>query len=104
MEFEGIITMMWTEETVWQNSTRKITLVIEEDSDRDYKQSLVLEQLWDKKVDLAKWFAQWDKVRATLDCRAREYNGRRYNSLSAWRIEKSWGTSSSNSSSDDLPF
>lgn len=104
MEFEGIITMMWQEETVWQNNTRKITLVIEEDSDRDFKQSLVLEQLWDKKVDMAKQFAQWDKIKATLDCRCREYNGRWYNSISAWRIEKTSGNTSTSSQSDDLPF
>lgn len=104
MEFEWIITVMWQEETVWQNNTRKITVVLEEDSDRDFKQSLVLEQLWDKKVDMAKSFSQWDKVKATLDCRAREYNGRRYNSLSAWRMEKVWGASAPTNTDDDLPF
>ena len=96
--------MMWNEETVWQNNLRKITLVVEEDSEKDFKQSLVLEQLWDKKVDMAKQFAQWDKIKVTLDCRWKEYNGRRYNSISAWRMEKASGSTSANNQSDDLPF
>lgn len=108
MEFQGIVIEMWQEETVWQNNTRKITLVLEEESDNQYKQSLVLEQLWDRKVDMAKALSKWDRVRATLDCRAREYNGRWFNSLSAWRLEKmDWSSSSTSSSSeqaDDLPF
>lgn len=30
IEFEGIITMIWQEETVWANNSRKVTFVIEE--------------------------------------------------------------------------
>jgi len=107
MEFEGTISMMWQEETVWQNNLRKVTFVLEWDpNDKWFKQSLVLEQLWDNKVDAVKDLAVWDRVKISLDCRAKEYNGRWYNGLSAWRVEKvNWATATNNAPvDDDLPF
>lgn len=101
MEFEGKIIFMGSEETVGANNTRKITFVLEENTDKEFKQSICLEQLWDKKVDMAKNFKEWDIVKVSLDCRARERNGRWFNGLSAWRME--WDSNSSNNS-DDLPF
>jgi hypothetical protein len=55
---------------------------------------------------MVKDFNVWDKVNAYLNSRAKEYNGRRFNSISAWRLEKMDGTatSASQSQSDDLPF
>jgi len=107
MEFEGIITMMWNEETVWKNDLRKLTFVLEEDTDKEYKWSIAVDVLADK-VDMMKDYKKWDKVKVWLNFRAREYNGRRFNSISARRIDKTeWATASSNNSApadDDLPF
>jgi hypothetical protein len=104
MNFEWIITMIGNEETVWQNNLRKITFVIEEESDREFKWSIAVDIFGDR-VDMMKDFKVWDKVNAALNSRAREYNGRRFNSISAWRLEKANWSSSSNSNNDnDLPF
>ncbi len=107
MEFEGIITMIWSEETVWQNNSRKVTFVIEEETDREFKWSIAID-LWNDKADLIKDFKQGDKVKAGLNFRAREYNGRRFNGVSAWRLERLDGSAPSSASTapadDDLPF
>jgi len=106
MNFEWIITLIGNEETVWQNNLRKITFVIEEDSDKEFKWSIAVDVFWEK-VDMMKDYKVWDKVNASLNSRAREYNGRRYNSISAWRLEKTnWSSTSTNSNTanDDIPF
>ena len=83
MIFEGKITFIGSEETVGANNTRKIVFVIEENTDGEFKKSIVCEQLGDKKVDAVKELKVWDIIKAHLDSRAREYNGRWYNSISA---------------------
>ncbi len=107
MEFEGIITMMGKEEAVGQNNLRKLTFVLEEDTDKEYKGSVAIDIFGDK-VDIMKDFKQWEKVRASLNFRAREYNGKRYNGVSARRVDKADGATASSSPSapadDDLPF
>ncbi len=107
MEFEGIITMMGKEETVGQNNLRKLTFVLEEDTDKEYKGSVAIDIFGDK-IEMIAWFKQGDKVKAGLNFRAREYNGRRFNGVSARRIDKAeWATASANPSApadDDLPF
>lgn len=103
MEFEGIITMIWSEETIWQNNARKVTFVVEEETDKEFKWSIAID-LWNDKVDLIKDFNQGDKVKVGLNFRAREYNGRRFNGVSAWRLEKTNWSSNVSSATDDLPF
>ena len=99
--------MMWKEETVGQNNLRKLTFVLEEDTDREYKWSIAVDIFGDK-IDMLAWFKQGDKVKASLNFRAREYNGRRFNGVSARKIEKSqWATANDAPSApadDDLPF
>jgi hypothetical protein len=48
MEFQGIIIYKSPIETVGQNGTEKITVVIEEVTDREYKSSIVLENLGER--------------------------------------------------------
>jgi hypothetical protein len=107
MEFEGIITMMWVEETVWANNLRKINFVLEEETDREFKSSMAIDVFGDR-VDMMKDYKQWDKVKVGLNFRAREYNGRRFNGVSAWKIDKLEGSTPSSKPSapadDDLPF
>jgi len=106
MEFEGIITMIWQEETVWANNSRKVTFVIEEETDREFKGSIAID-LWNDKADLIKDFKEGDRVKAWLNFRAREYNGRWFNGVSAWRLDKlDWSAPVAKAApaDDDLPF
>ena len=43
-----------------------------------------------------------DHVKVSLNYRAREFDGRRFNSIWAWRIE--WTAGASSNGGDDLPF
>ncbi len=100
--------MMWIEETVWANNLRKINFVLEEETDREFKSSMAIDVFGDK-VDMMKDYKQWDKVKVGLNFRAREYNGRRFNSISAWKIDRlNWASATSPKPSapadDDLPF
>ena len=89
----------------------KQTFVLEENSDKQYKDSMAID-LFGEKTWLIKNFKVWDSIKVWLNFRAREYNGRRFNSLWAWRVEATDGSSSSSSSQpkqskkvdDDLPF
>jgi hypothetical protein len=48
MEFQGIIIYKSPIETVGQKGTEKITVVIEEITDREYKSSIVIENLGER--------------------------------------------------------
>ena len=52
-------------------------------------------------TDLIKQYKVGDHVKVFLNYRAREYDGRRFNSIGAWKIE--WNAGSS-TSGDELPF
>jgi hypothetical protein len=54
-----------------------------------------------EKTELIKQYKVWDHVKVSLNYRAREYDGRRFNSIGAWKIE--WNGESSNGG-DELPF
>ena len=100
MTIEGKIIFISEESIVWQKELPKISFVVEEDSDREFKNSLMIDLLWER-TELIKQYKVWDHVKVSLNYRAREYDGRRFNSIWAWRIE--WDANSSNNS-DELPF
>lgn len=100
MTIEWKIIFISEESIVWQKELPKISFVIEEDSDREFKNSLMIDLLWER-TELIKQYKVWDHVKVSLNYRAREYDWRRFNSIGAWKIE--WDTSYSNSS-DELPF
>lgn len=108
MNFEGTITYISEEQAVGQNNIPKITFVLEENTDREIKGSVVVDILWEK-IELIKSHKIWDIIKVSLNFKASEYNGKRYNRVSCRKIE--WQGSSSNGSSqskssndDDLPF
>ena len=104
MEFEGIVTILGEEEKIGQNEIPKKTFVLEEDTDREYKGSMAVD-VFNDKISLLDGVAIWDKVKVWLNFRSREYNGRYFNSISAWRLDKMDGGSAAPANTDeDLPF
>ncbi|MBO4203922.1 DUF3127 domain-containing protein [bacterium] len=82
---------------------QKRTFVIEENSDREFKNSLAID-LRGEKTGLIDSFNENDMVRVNLTYRAKQSNkeaDRRFNSIGAWKIEPLGGSSASGS---DLPF
>jgi len=104
MEFEGIITSIGKEEEIGKNGLKKLTFVVEENSDREYKSSMAID-LFNDKIDLIKVYKVGAMVKVGLNFRAREYNDRWFNSIGAWRIDGGSATSAKASeSNEDLPF
>ncbi len=105
MDFTGKITFIGTEEKVWQNETPKLTFVVEEEG-KEYPSSVAVD-LRKEKIDEIKNFKIWDSIKISMNFRAREYNGRYFNSISAWRLQKTDWTATSSASTeenDELPF
>lgn len=93
---------------VGANNLRKVTFLLEEITDKEFKWSIAIDILWDK-VDMIKSYKVGDNVKAYLNFRASEYNGKHFNRITAWKIEAATGGDSSSSSAsketqDDLPF
>ena len=87
MEFEGKLISKSAIEEVGENALKKITIVLEENSDKEYKNSIAID-LFKDKIDLVKDVKQNEVIVAHLNIKAKEYNGRQFNNISAWRIDK----------------
>lgn len=98
MEFEWIIKVIGEKEVI-NDKLSKLTFVLEESTDKEYKGSMAIE-VFNDKIDLIKAFKVGDEVRAGLNFRSREYKWRYFNSISAWRID----SISNDTTSEDLPF
>jgi Domain of unknown function (DUF3127) len=107
MEFQGKIIFKSGIETVGQNAMQKQAIVLEEVTDREIKGSILVEQLGDK-VNMIAEYNIGDVIKVSLNTRAKEYNGRYYNSVGAWKVElitRGNGASAAAAQSDgDLPF
>ena len=107
MQYEGIITNILDVEQIGENKTDKRTVILEENSDREYKGGLAFD-LWGEKVSLIDAYKVGDIINTSLNVKVREYNGRRYNSISAWKLEGKGSTDTTvpaeKEGDDDLPF
>ena len=100
MTFEWKITFISEETLVWQKQLPKISFVVEEESDKEYK-SAVLVDLLGERTEMIKQYKEGDHVKVYLSFRVTEFNGRRYNNIGAWKIE---GETGGSSEGDQLPF
>lgn len=108
MEFEGKVSHILEMESIGENGTPKQTVVLEEVTDREYPWSITVDFRRDKTELLAN-VSVGDVIKVWLNTKAREYNGRRYNSISAWRMDvvtQWWGAAPATTDEvdDDLPF
>jgi hypothetical protein len=89
----------------------KISFILVENTDKEYKSSIVIDLLWEK-VDLISSYKVWDVVKASLNFRTSDYNWRYFNNISAWRIDTLDGSSPApvnntkkeEAEDEDLPF
>ncbi len=104
MQFTWKIVFIWDVESVGANNSPKQTIVLEEHNDKEYKSSLAVD-FWSDKTGLLQSYSIGDIVTVSLNPKAREYNGKYYNSISCRKIE--WSSNLSwkpSDSDDDLPF
>lgn len=114
MNYEGKITHILPLEHVWANQLPKRTIILEEVTDKERKWGLAVDFLKDK-TELVTDVKVGDIVTCNLNFRVNEYNGRRYNWITCWKMEKQWWSSDSPAPaatesfewekySDELPF
>lgn len=94
-DLTGKIKVIQDPQTFASGFTKREFVVTVEDG--KYPQDICLECVQDK-VSLLDTVQVGQEVTATFDIRGREYNGRYFNNLQAWRIQASAG-----GSADDKP-
>lgn len=105
MEFIGKILNKTAVESIGAQSLQKQSIIVEENNDKQYKDSIMIE-FFGEKCNLLSDIRSGDIVKVLFNPRAKEYNGRRYNSMNGWKIEtiQKWSSTSSNVSTNDLPY
>ena len=101
MKITGVIKAITEKTIVWQKQIEKLSIVIEE-VEWKYPNSLIIDVLGDN-VPEVNTYKVWEQVSVEYNAKANEYNGKRYNGLRLWKIEKA-GIDSVEDSSSDLPF
>ena len=92
-ELAGVVKLVQEVETFKEGSFTKRGVVITVE-DGKFPQDILLEFVQDK-VSLLEDVKVGDDVQVTFDIRGREYNGRYFNNLQAWRLQKSGGAAGS---------
>lgn len=103
MQYTGFVKFIAPKETFGEG-IEKQTIVLEENTDREFKGSIAVDFFRDK-INLLSDVSEGDLITVHLNSRANESKnqpGRYFNSITCRRVEKSAGATSS--SSDDLPF
>ncbi len=109
MQFTGKIIKITPEELVGQNQIKKVTFVVEEPGEmEDYKRNSMAMDILGDKTEMIKEYKEGDMVTVSINFKHSEYNGKLYNRINAWRIERADGESApapaADSGGDDLPF
>ena len=84
MELEGKIKVIFETQTFDSGFRKREVVITTEDQ---YPQEVVFQFVQDKVTDLD-GYAVGDQIKLTFDVRGREYNGRYFVNLQAWRVEK----------------
>lgn len=97
-ELKGTVKKIFDEKTFGSGfNVREFVVTTEADK---YPQDICL-QCIKEKVEMINRLNEGDKVNVSFDLRGREYQGRYFVNLNAWKIES--GGSSAKSGSDDRP-
>ncbi len=108
MQYEGIVKVICPKEVIG-NDLEKQTLVLEENTDREFKGSLAVDFFRDK-IALLEGVKVGDVVTVQLNSRCNESKtqaGRFFNSITCWKLTAGANQSAAGSApkaDDDLPF
>ena len=102
MQFEWKITHLWDLELVGKNGLEKKTIVLEEVTDKEIKNTIAIDFIKDR-VKLLDTFETGDVVNVSINTRVNysENTQRYYTSINAWRIEL---LEKVDNTVDDIPF
>ncbi len=111
MQYTGTVKFIWPKEVIGVNSLEKQTIVLEEETDREFKWGLAVD-FFKEKTELLNDIKIWDLITVYINTRVNESKtqpGRYFNSITGWRMEQGAGSenkgnSKKEDSNDDLPF
>ena len=98
LQFEGKVVKVLPKQTFW-SWFEKQTLILEEDSTKEYKQSLSVD-FFKEKMKMLDSLKEGDSVVVKFNTKTKEHNGRYYNSINGRAID----TNKNNDGWWDLPF
>ena len=106
MQYQGIVKVVGNKESIAEG-VEKQTIVLEENTDREFKGSLAVDFFRDK-IQLLDNVRVGDLITVQLNTRCNESKnqpGRYFNSITAWRIESgAQQGATGGKANDDLPF
>lgn len=107
MQYTGTVKVIGPKEEIWANALIKQTVVLEEDTDREFKGGLAVD-FFKEKTELLDNVRIGDMVTVYLNTRVNESKtqaGKFFNSITCRKLEKGEGSANkSESKDDDLPF
>ncbi len=107
MQYTGTVKFIWKKEEVGVNALIKQTIVLEEDTDREFKGGLAID-FFKEKTDLLNDVNVGDMITVYINTRVNESKtqpGRYFNSISGRRLEAgNTGGWDKKEEGDDLPF
>jgi hypothetical protein len=108
MQYTGTIKFIWPKEEVGANAIVKQTIVLEEETDREFKGGLAVD-FFKEKTELLSDVQVGDMITVYINTRVNESKnqpGRRFNSITGRRLEKGTGSAGAKKEEggDDLPF
>ena len=110
MQYTGTVKFIWPKETIGVNALEKQTIVLEEETDREFKGGLAVD-FFKEKTELVSNLKIGDLITVYINTRVNESKtqpGRYFNSITGWRLEQGAGSESKGSkkeeANDDLPF
>jgi len=86
-EVEGNVKKVGETQTFGDNGFQKAELWLETELDSKYPQTVSIEFVKDG-IDKIQGLAEGEKVLVSCNLRGREYNGRVFNSLNGWKVER----------------
>lgn len=106
MQLKGKVTHKSEIQIVGKKQMEKQFIVVKEtEHEEDYKNNaLAIDFLWEK-VQLLDNIQENDIVTVEYNTNTNEYNGKYYNSIRGWKIEKHWESKTDTEDNEwDLPF
>ena len=106
MEFIGKVLFKSGQEAIGANGLAKQSISLEESNDKQYKDSIMIDFFGDK-CGLIAEVKPGDIIKVLFNPRAKEYNGRRYNSINGWKVEiiqKNGTGGASSAAAEPMPY
>lgn len=103
MEYTGKVTFIWDRDFVGANNLEKITICLEEATEKEFKWSLSVD-FFNDKIDLLNGVNVGDVITVHINTKTFEHKtipGKYFNSITVWKLDKQKPTKVEQ---DDLPF